>query len=581
MIFKMQIKPSKERPWLKYYPEISRDTIEVEGSVYNYLEKTVKSYPDGKALYYYGTRFTYREFLNEVDRCADAFYSLGIRPGEIVSFLSVATPESVFAMYGLNKIGAISNFIDPRMDAQRILDTIRLAKSNVLVSLNIALHKIKPIYGQLDLKNIIVQSATNSLSPLKKIGYKLKKKSPQTPKWDNLILWKDFISDSKSGVAKKHSFSEDDLAMITYTGGTTGHPKGVMLTNCGLNAMAESFRLSGVDHDPGDKFLDIMPIFASYGVGCGLHMPIAMRMENILIPDFSVDRIAKLVKKYKPNAMMAVPAFYDRLMSEKIMKKADLSMLKTTGCGGDTMNPGLEERFNTFLKKHGGKYPLSQGYGMSETSSAVTACFSNIYKDGSAGIPLLAATVGIFDTETGEELGYNQEGEICVTGDLIMKGYFNDEEETASVMKKHADGKVWIHSGDLGYLDEDGFLFINGRIKRMIIRFDGHKIYPSILEGVLSQYEKTTLCAVVGIKDPNHNQGELPVGVVKLDNTYTVEEKISIRREILKMCYDVCEERGRAADIIFVDEMPYTPMGKIDYKKLAKTYEKHSIDFNF
>lgn len=577
----MQIKPSKERPWLKYYPETSRDDIKVEGSIYNYLEKTVKSYPDGKALYYYGTRFTYREFLNEVDRCADAFYSLGIRSGDVVSFLSVATPESVFAMYGLNKIGAISNFIDPRMDAQRILDTISLAKSNVLVSLNIALHKIEPIYDQLALKNIIVQSATDSLSPLKKIGYKLKKKTPQTPKWDNLILWKDFISKSKSGVAKTHSFLEDDLAMITYTGGTTGHPKGVMLTNRGLNAMAESFRLSGVDHDTGDKFLNIMPIFASYGVGCGLHMPIAMKFENVLIPDFSVDRIAKLVKKYKPNAMMAVPSFYDRLMSEKIMENVDLSMLKTTGCGGDTMNPGLEERFNMFLKKHGAKYPLSQGYGMSETSSAAAACFSNIYKDGSAGIPLLAATVGIFDTETGEELGYNQEGEICVTGDLMMKGYFNDEEETDSVMKKHADGKVWVHSGDLGYLDEDGFLFINGRIKRMIIRFDGHKIYPAILEGVLSQYEKTTLCAVVGIKDPTQNQGELPVGIVKLDKAYTDEEKIYIRRDILKMCHEVCEERGRAADIIFVDEMPYTPMGKIDYKKLEKTYEKHSIDFNF
>ncbi len=577
----MQIKPSQERPWLKYYPKASRDAIKVEGSIYNYLEKTVKSYPDGKALYYYGTRFTYKEFLNKVDRCADAFYSLGIRSGEIVSFLSVATPETVFAMYGLNKIGAISNFIDPRMDAQRILDTISLAKSKVLVSLNIALPKVEKIYDKLDLKNIIVQSATDSLSPLKKIGYKLKKKAPQTPKWDNLILWKDFISKSKSGVAKKHSFLEDDLAMITYTGGTTGHPKGVMLTNRGLNAMAESFRLSGVDHDIGDKFLNIMPIFASYGVGCGLHMPIAMNFENILIPDFSVDRIAKLVKKYKPNAMMAVPSFYDRLMSEKIMKNADLSMLKTTGCGGDTMNPGLEERFNTFLRKHGGKYPLSQGYGMSETSSAAAACFSDVYKDGSAGIPLLAATVGIFDTETGEELGYNQEGEICVTGDLMMMGYFNDEEETKSVMKKHADGNIWIHSGDLGYLDEDGFLFINGRIKRMIIRFDGHKIYPAILEGVLSQYEKTTLCAVVGVTDPNHNQGELPVGIVKLDNIYTDEEKNSIRREIFKMCDDVCEERGRAADIIFVDEMPYTPMGKIDYKKLAKTYEEHIIDFNF
>ena len=338
----MQTKPSQEKTWLKYYPENARDSIKVNGSIYDYLEKTVKSYPNGNALYYYGTRFTYIEFLKEINRCADAFYSLGIRAGEIVSFLSVATPETVFAMYGLNKIGAISNFIDPRMDVQRILDTINLAKSKVLVSLNVALPKVEKIYDKLDLKNIIVQSATDSLSPLEKIGYKLKKKTPQIPKWNNLILWKDFISASKSGVAKKHSFKDDDLAMITYTGGTTGCPKGVMLTNRGLNAMADSFRLSGVDHDWGDKFLDIMPIFASYGVGCGLHMPIAMRFENILIPDFSVERIGKLVKKYKPNAMMAVPSFYDKLMSEKIMKKAGCPVI-------DVSNKAIEETAGIIL----------------------------------------------------------------------------------------------------------------------------------------------------------------------------------------------------------------------------------------
>ena len=279
--------------------------------------------------------------------------------------------------------------------------------------------------------------------------------------------------------------------------------------------------------------------------------------------------------------MMAVPAFYDRLMSEKIMEDADLSHLKTTGCGGDTMNPGLQERFNKFLKDRGGKYPLSQGYGMSETSSATAACFSDVYKDGSAGIPLVAATLGIFDEETGEELGFNQQGEICVTGDLIMKGYFNNEEETSAVMKEHSDGKVWVHSGDLGYLDEDGFLYINGRIKRMIIRFDGHKIYPVILESTLSMYDKTDLCAVIGIADPTHNQGELPVGVIKLNGKYSDEEKARFRRDILQMCVELCEERGRAADIIFVDDMPYTSMGKIDYKKLAEMYRDYPVNLEF
>lgn len=575
---KVKMKPSKEKVWLKYLPEASRNAEIPEQTIYEFIKEVCQSRPDGKAIFYYGTSVTYGEMLKKIDQAAEAYYAMGVREGDYVSFLTVTLPEAIYSMYGLNKIGAVGNFIDPRMDIQRIQDAIQGVKSKVLVTIDLAWPKVEWLRDALKQDYIITVSPNDSL-PLVAKAYRAltTKDKPQVPYDKKSVLrWKELMARGKGG-AKQVPYKKDSVATITYTGGTTGTPKGVMLTNDGMNCMAQSFALSGVDYEPGERFLEIMPIFASYGVGCGIHMPFAMRQENVVIPKFTPDELGALIKKYRPNHMMGVPSFYERIMHSKDLWDFDLSFLKTTGCGGDTMNPGLEERFNRFMKEKGGLYCLSQGYGMSEMTGAATCCYSHVYKDDSSGIPLYCNSIGIFDPETGEELDYGQEGEICMTGRGMMLGYHGLPEETAKVIRVHADGTKWVHSGDIGYLDEDGFVYIRGRIKQIIIKFDGHKVFPVQIEGVINRHKEVAACTVVGIQDPDHAQGQVPLGVVELKKGISDERKETIRKEILQMCDELLEERGKPSDVTFIGEMLHTALAKHDYRALTEMFKDYVI----
>lgn len=574
----VKAKPSQEKVWLKYLPEECRNAVIPEQTIYDYIKEVCQSRPNGKAIYYYGTSVTYGEMLKKIDQAAEAYYALGVREGDYVSFLTVTLPEAIYSMYGLNKIGAVGNFIDPRMDVQRILDAIEGVKSKVLVTIDLAWPKVVWLRNKLKQDYIVSISANDSLSLIAKAYRTLTTKDkPQVPYDGKTVLrWKDLMAQGKGG-AKQVAFKKDSVATITYTGGTTGTPKGVMLTNDGMNCMAQSFAFSGVDYQHGERFLEIMPIFASYGVGCGIHMPFAMRQENVIIPKFTPDELGALIKKYRPNHMMGVPSFYERIMHSKDLWDMDLSFLKTTGCGGDTMNPGLEERFNKFMKEKGGLYNLSQGYGLSEMTGAATCCYSHVYKDDSSGIPLFCNSVGIFDPETGEELDYGKEGEVCLTGRGMMLGYHNNPEETDKIIRTHADGTKWIHSGDIGYMDEDGFLYIRGRIKQIIIKFDGHKVFPVQIEGVINRHKAVAACTVVGIQDPDHAQGSVPLGVVELKKDIPAEQKETIRKEILQMCDELLEERGKPSDVTFIDEMLHTALAKHDYRALTEMFKDHVI----
>ena len=573
-----QRRPSEEKIWLKHLPKEQLESEMAYQTLYDTVSQVCNEYPDNKAIYFYGTSINYTQMKVKIEELASSFYGLGIREGDMVSFLAPTTPETIFCLYALNKLGAIPNFIDPRMDVNRILDAAEGVHSRLLITIDIAWPKVAKILDQLTVEKIITMSPYISLKTIPRLIMNLKTKLPKIPYSDKILTWDQLLAAGKGvSATPKAEYKDGSIAAITYTGGTTGTPKGVLLTNDGLNTMAESFRRSGVDHENNDRFLEIMPIFASYGIGCGIHMPISFGLELIVIPKFTPDQLGGMIKKYKPNHMMAVPSFYEQIMHSKALWDVDLSFLKTTGCGGDTMNPGLQSRFNKFMKEHGGLYPLSQGYGLSEMSGAATCCFSAIYKDDSCGIPLLATTLGIFDPDTGEELGYNQEGEVCVTGRNMMVGYYNKPDEPAEIMQKHADGTTWIHTGDIGVIDEDGFVFIRGRIKQIIIKFDGHKVFPVSIEGILNSHKMIRECAVIGIQDPDHAQGEVPFGLVTLKDTAQDMDKEALRRELMQFCYEKCEERGRPSDIIFIDEMLYTGLHKHDYRKLKELYKDHQI----
>lgn len=564
---------SSEKIWMKHYPEESRTAVFPRMKVYSFLKESNKERIHDTAIYYYGTRITVKKLIEKIDRCADAFAALGVKKGDVISLLSASTPESIMVVYALNKIGATLNAIDPRMDVKSIARMICSSGSKILVAIDIAYPKVAMILKDIKQDHIIIQSAGTSLPLLKKIAVKLASRSSIPYGKHGIMNWDTFIEGAKNGVAVEAEYEGDATVAITYTGGTTGFPKGVMLTNDSLNAVAFNFIHAGIVHKPGQRFLGIMPIFSSYGLVCGIHMPLTIGCELALIPRFYPLKMGEYVKKYKPEHMIATPAFYEILIESEEMKNFDLSFMLTMGSGGDSMNAGLEAKLEAFMASHGIRYPLAQGYGMSEVSAAATFCVNDRYRKGSVGIPCIKTTIGIFDPETGEELGYNTPGEVCITGDTMMKGYFNNKEETDYVMRKHADGQIWIHSGDIGYIDEDGFVYIQGRVKRMITRFDGHKVFPITIESFIAEHELVHSCSVIAVDDRERLQGQYPMAVIELVAGVDVSRRDEICREIYAKCHELLEERGRPVAVVCVDEVPLTAMGKNDYRALEKEFK--------
>ena len=564
---------SAEKVWMKYYSEESRNAQLPRMKVYTYYKEVNKDRLHDTTIYYYGAKITVKKFIERIDECANAFAALGVKKGDTVSLLSASTPESIAALYALNKIGATLNAIDPRMDVKSISRMIRNSGSSVLIAIDIAYDKVAKIMPEIKQKHVIIQSAGTSLPFIKKVALKIAVRSSIPYGKCGIMSWETFIKGAKNAVAEEAPYEGDATVAITYTGGTTGFPKGVMLTNDSINAVAFNFAHAGIVYEKGQRFLGIMPIFSSYGLVCGIHMPLSMGLELALIPKFLPLKMGEYMKKYKPEHMIATPAFYEILIDSEEMKDFDLSFVLTLGSGGDSMNAGLEAKMKAFMKTHNIRYPLAQGYGMSEVSAAATFCVNDRYKPGSVGIPCVATIIGIFDPETGEELGYNTPGEVCITGDTMMKGYYNNEAETKHVMRKHADGKVWIHSGDIGTIDEDGFVYIQGRVKRMITRFDGHKVFPVTIESFIGEHELVHSCSVIGVNDRERTQGQYPMAVIELVSGVDVSRRDEICREIYHKCQEQLEERGRPVAVVCVNEVPLTAMGKNDYRALERDYK--------
>lgn len=564
---------SMERPWMKHFPEESRTAEFPKMKVYSYLKETNKHRLHHTALYYYGTKIKVKTLIAKIDEVADAFAAIGVKQGDVVSLLSASTPESIMVFYALNKIGATLNAIDPRLDANSITRMITTSGSKVLIAIDMSYPLVAKIHNDIKQDHIIIQTAATSLPPLKKLALKIAASSRIPYGRGGIISWDTFVKGAKDGLAQEADYVGDATVAITYTGGTTGFPKGVMLTNDSINATAFNFIHAGIVHEGGERFLGIMPIFSSYGLCCGIHMPLTIDTELALIPRFYPLKMGEYIKKYKPNHMIATPAFYEILIDSKEVKGMDLSWLYTLGSGGDSMNEGLEAKLEAFMKEHNMRYPLCQGYGMSEVSAAATFCVNDRYKKKSVGIPCLTTTVGIFDPETGEELGYGEQGEVCMTGPSMMKGYFNNQAETDHVKRLHADGQYWIHSGDIGYIDEDGFVYIKGRVKRMITRFDGHKVFPITIESFISEHPAVHSCSVIAVDDRERSQGQYPMAVIELNANIEVSRRDEICKEIYNKCQEQLEQRGRPVAVMCLDEVPLTPMGKNDYRKLEREYK--------
>ena len=567
--------PSVEKPWLKFFSEEAREASMPKNTIYRHLRECSEGGHGYTALNYFGKKISYGKLLDEADRAAGAFAKAGIKKGDIVAAATVTIPEMVYALYGLNKIGAAPLMLDPRTNATEVLRFVKETGAKVFIVIDLYYEVLKDVIFESGVEKIVVISADTSLPASIRFLKQFKMPTPRIETSDKVLTWMQFTAFGEGIDTETAAYGDNDLAAVTLTGGTTGAPKGVMLSNDGFNAIAFGFKHCGVSYKRGQRFMNIIPMFASYGIVSSLHMPLTLGLEVVVIPKFDADKVGYYVKKYRPEHTLLVPAHYEKLMNSREMANGfDLSFFRTAGSGGDTMNAGLEAKLNSFLASHGCRYPLSQGYGMSEVSSAASCCCNGNFKSLSVGYPLLTTTIGIFTPGTTDELDYGEEGEICISGPSIMLGYLNNKDETDNVIRRHPDGRLWVHSGDIGHMDPDGFVYIKGRIKRMITCFDGHKVFPAHIESILGHHKSVLSCAVVGVNDVNNAQGQLPLAVVEIKSEES-EMRFAIKTELMEMCRKKIESRSMICDVVFTDSMPHMGMGKIDYNKLADDYKDH------
>lgn len=560
--------PSIDKPWLRYYKEEAINAPLPECTIYGYLYENNKDYTYRTALNYFGRKISYGQLFRNIELTARALKSNGIDRGSIVTILTPTLPETVYLFYALGKIGAIANMVDPRTSAEGICDYIQEVNSELLVVVDAALPKIQEVLAQTNVKKILVISPADSLPTIPSILYRIKHSNSSRMN-KTCVSWKAFVAEGAeyNGIPDIE-YERDQVVVIVHTGGTTGKPKGVMLTHNNLNASAFQCSISGMNFRREQTWLNIMPSFIAYGVGNGLHLPLIIGMETILIPQFDPNKFDELLLKHKPNHMTGVPSHYGNIINSVKLKKKSLQYLIEPTVGGDAMNIELERQTNQFFKNHNSECLVVKGYGMTEVSAAVSVCATKACNQiGSVGIPFTHTVISIFDPGTGKELPYNQQGEICITGPNTMLGYYNNATATKEIIRKHADGLDWVHSGDIGYMTEDGLLFIVDRIKRMLVRHDGFKVFPSMIEKVIVEHRAVKACCVVGTPDSNHRQGVLPVAHLVLNKEYVGQEN-SVKQELLSLCQKGLPEYAQPVEYRFRDALPLTAVGKVDYRTL-------------
>ena len=570
MINNSSLYASQARPWLKYYSQKHIDQTVPECSAFDYVRQQNKNRLGEPALEYYGRKFTYADLIVNVKKTAAAFRAAGVKKGDVITVVSVMTPEVIYAFYAADRIGATLNLVDPRYSPEGIHDYIEEVDSHLLVCLNVVYERCRQAAKHTHVERVIVLSPADSLPLPLSIGYKVTNPDRNQYK-SNVLMWKQFLANGKNASTAAEPYDPEHACVVVHTGGTTGSPKGVMLTDRNFNAIAQQFSAYNDLFRQGQSLMNIMPPFIAYGYACGVHLPLVLGLKVIIIPNLDPAKLGSLIWKYKPEHMFGVPAHYQQMAADPKLKDKDLSFIRNYAAGGDSISIGAEKTVNDFLAGHNVEYPMAKGYGMTEVSSAATVAAGKNNKPGSVGIPMVNTLISVFEPGTDKELPIGQRGELCISGPTMMKGYYNKPVETAAILRTHADGRVWVHTGDVGYLDEDGFVYLDSRIKRLIIRHDGFKVFPSMIENVVSQHPAIHQCSVVGCTDKDHVQGRLPFVYVVLNPEAAVSgKKKQIIRELRQMCKEELPEYVQPVGYKFIETMPLTPVGKFDYRKLEE-----------
>ena len=555
-------------PWLKNYGDVPFHLQYQECSMWEAIEKIVEKYPNYTAYIFMGKKTTYKEFAQNVEICARALKAIGIRVGDRITICMPNCPQTVIMFYAVNLVGAVANMVHPLSSEREIEFYIKESKSIAAITLDQFYHKFEAIRENVELSNIIIARIKDELSKPIRAGYMLTegRKIKKIPKDAPVTIWNYFMDQGRHYHWKYRAVRDPhDPAVILYSGGTTGVTKGILLSNYNFNALGAQIIATNPMFRPGDSMLAVMPMFHGFGLGVSIHSMLMNGGQCVLVPRFTAESYAKLIKRYKCNFIAGVPTLYEALLRQPVMDGVDLSCLKGVFSGGDSLSVELKKRFDKFLYDHNASIQVREGYGTTECVTASCLTPTHVYKEGSIGQPFPDTYYCIVKPGTQEELPYGEEGEICISGPTVMLGYLDHPEETAQTLQVHPDGRTWVHTGDLGTMDDEGFIYFRQRLKRMIVT-SGYNVYPSQLENILDAHELVQMSCVIGVPDPLKIQKVKAFVMLKP----SVEPTQTNKDILMAYCRKNIAKYAMPYDIEFREQLPKTLVGKVAYRVLEE-----------
>ncbi len=561
--------PSIDKPWLKYYDEEAINEPLPECTIYEYLWENNKDHLDDVALIYFGRKITYGELFENIDKVARAFIGIGIKQGNVCTVVTPSCVNSVVVFYALNKIGVISNYINIIASESEFETYFSEAQSKYVVTVDLFADKVIKASTKAGVKKIITFSVAEYMPTVTRLVYKMKNKNQTYDLTsDKIVLWKDFLklADKVEQIEINHDFNA--VSIWGHTGGTTGFPKTVLLNDKMYNVVVMQY-MKSMDYQRGQVFLNVIVPFVVYGMLTCMHMPLCLGLTVAIIPKFEATEWSKYFKIYRPNHILGIPSYFSPMLQDNKLDDINLSGVITFAAGGDGMNEQLEKDINAFLVAHGSKAQLLKGYGMTEVCSSAITAFKGCSKIGSVGVPLVKNSVCIYDNDKKRECKYGEVGEVLLSSPSLMIGYKDNEKETKALIMTDDSGIKWVHTEDLGYVDDDGFLFLLGRIKRvMFVGPEGlaYKVFPKRIEDVIVTHSKVSEVCVVSGYD---GSGFAPKAYIVLKNDIT-NSIDTITEELAGLCLQELPDYLRPYSYEYLTEMPKTTIGKIDYQKLEE-----------
>ncbi len=559
---------SAKAPWRNHLGEVPFTLDYFDGSMFEAVEKIAEKYPNNVAFDFMGRSTTYKTLVREVEDCAKALRTIGVREGDKVTIAMPNCPQAIQMFYAVNLIGGICNMIHPLSAEKEIEFYLNESESVTAITLDQFYNKFENIRQNTKVVNIVIASIKDELSKPVKAGYMLTegRKIKKIPEDAPVIRWKEFLHMGKHCFYNyKVKRTGKDPAVILYSGGTTGTTKGILLSNRNFNALGQQVIAANPMFRVGDKMLAAMPLFHGFGLGVCIHTMLSQGGRCILIPRFTAQTYAKQITKYHCNFIAGVPTLYEALLRLPSMDNADLSSLKGVFSGGDSLSIELKKKFDKFLYDHNAKIQIREGFGLTECVTASCLTPPHMAKEGSIGLPFPDTYYKIVEPGTDKELPYGEEGEILIAGPTVMMEYVKHPEETAQTLRKHDDGLTWMYTGDLGMMDDEGFIYFKGRAKRMIIT-SGYNVYPGQLENILDANEFVHMSCIIGVPDPYKMQKVKAFVMLKPG----VPESPETKEAILAYCRKHIAKYAMPYDIEFRRELPKTLVGKVAYRVLEE-----------